>query len=449
MPTKIEGSVMLTKMIQQPLLLQIGSEELFTQYVLELQASPKFEQAQATTAEMKSDEFWDDEDDWVSMLRPYDVQGGVLTIPVKGVLMDKMSFTFLGMMTGYEYIEKAVSRGMGDPDVKAIAFDIDSPGGAVAGNFELVENIVAQRGDKPMYAYANDSAYSAAYSIATAADEIIVARSGGVGSVGVVTAHMDMSERAAAMGVKVTFIFAGKHKVDGNPYQPLPDSVKARIQGRIDRIYGEFVGLVASNRGMEEEAVRATEALTYDASEAVSVGFADRVGAITEMADFSEAQTENEYMTTKASATPAAENTSGQITQATVDTAAATARTEGTAEGASAERERINAIIGSEEGKARPKAAMSAALKTDMTVEQATAFLADLPEEAAAAAPAAAAPVEEPKAAAPAPTPFASNMDGPGVGAEVDAPKEAAKTDSDDILGAFAMQTGRDMRKAS
>ena len=61
------------------------------------------------------------------------------------------------------------------------------------------------------------------------------------------------------------------------------------------------------------------------------------------------------------------------------EAALATARTEG----AAAERTRISAILASDEGKARPKAALAAALKTGMDADAASAFLADLPKESA------------------------------------------------------------------
>ena len=69
------------------------------------------------------------------------------------------------------------------------------------------------------------------------------------------------------------------------------------------------------------------------------------------------------------------------VDQAAVDNARTEGHTQGVADGVKAERERINAILGSDQAKARPKAALSAALKTDMSVEQASAFLADLQEE--------------------------------------------------------------------
>lgn len=433
----------MAKLTRGLLLMQPGCEELFARSMLEMQAHPKFSEAMnvADSFHMLQDDFWDDEDEFISWLRPYKVEDGVLSIPVHGMLMNKLSIKFGSYATGYEYIERAFERGLDDPEVKAIAFDIDSYGGEVAGNFDLVDYIASFRGQIPMKAFANDHAYSAAYSIATAADEIVMAKAGGVGSVGVLTAHVDVSENMKKAGVKITFIFAGKHKVDGNPYQPLPDDVKDRIQERIDRTYGEFVSLVARNRGMSEQAVRDTEALTYDASNAVEIGFADKVGAIKEeLAAFTQmAATEGSTMATTPKTT-AAENEGGQITQAQLDQAVATARAEGAAEGEASERARITGILNSEEAKTRPAAARMA-VNAGMTIEAAKASLAEMPEEKPQAA-----AKEEPKADAPAPTPFAQHMDGPQVGAQVEEPKATGKVTSDDLLGSYAAMTGRDLR---
>ena len=182
-------------------------------------------------------------------------------------------------------------------------------------------------------------------------------------------------------GIKVTFIFAGKHKVEGNPYQKLPEAARQRIQARIDRLYGEFVGIVAENRGMEEQAVRDTEALTYDATDAIGVGFADAIGTLEdELA--SQAATEESQMAiapNKTKTPAAASNEDGQYTQADMDAAVAEARSEGEAAGQSAERERINGILGCEEAKERPAAAQMA-VAAGMTVEAAQEQLAKMPK---------------------------------------------------------------------
>jgi hypothetical protein len=122
-------------------------------------------------------------------------------------------------------------------------------------------------------------------------------------------------------GVKVTFIFAGKHKVDGNAYEPLPADVKARIQERIDELYGIFVGTVAQNRGLDEQAVRDTEALTFTASQATSNGLADAIGTLDDAlaafaADLSNPQGDEEMST---------QDSSAGDNQAAIDTAVAAA----------------------------------------------------------------------------------------------------------------------------
>lgn len=445
MPAKSSASTLLARMATEPLLVALHTEDLITASISEMIADEDYSRAQDMAL---ADEFWDDDDDFMSWIRPYEVNNGTLVIPVHGVLMHKMSFKFGSWATGYEYIKRAYDRGMSDPEVSQIAFDLDSPGGMVAGNFELVEHIVENK-TKPVKAFANDFAFSAAYNIAAAADEINITRSGGVGSVGVVTMHIDYSGALEDRGVKVTFIYAGKHKVAGNPYETLPEDEKARIQARIDRLYGEFVGMVAENRGMEEQAVRDTEALTYDASEAEDVGFADAVWTLDEeMA----AQAESRSVNMANQKTPAASTESGQFTQEQLDqavaTATETAKADGHAEGVAAERERISGILGCEEAKNRPGAAKMA-VKAGMSVEDAKASLAEMPEETAPAAKEdedgeqAKGQTQTPLGSEP--TPFGDNMSGTGVGAAPKAAEgdEGASGDqSNDLLGALSMITG-------
>lgn len=328
------------------------------------------------------DGFWFAPDDWRAAYRPYVVKDGVLQIPVKGLLLNNFPWALGNWITGYEYIWRAFDRGQKDPEVRGIALVCDTPGGMVAGNFELVDKMFAYPNRKPVAGFAHESAYSAGYSIISVADpgQVTVSRTGGVGSIGVVTSHYDVSKMMEQIGWNITFIHAGKHKVDGNPYEALPADVKARIQARIDDLYGIFVSTVARNRGMDEQAIRDTEALTFSAPDALSIGLADKIGGLDDaLADFSASLNPN-----------VGDETMADITQADIDNAVAAATAThaaalatATAEGASAERTRINAILASDVGKERPKAALAAALKTGMDLETATAFLADLPAEKA------------------------------------------------------------------
>jgi signal peptide peptidase SppA len=379
-----------------------------------------------------ADDFWFDASDWRAIFRPYIVKDGVLLIPVKGVLLHDFGFQFGSWATGYTYIWRAFERGLKDGDVKGIAFVIDSPGGHVAGNFDLVDKIYEARGQKPIRAFAAESAYSAAYSIASAADQIVVSRTGGVGSIGVVTMHIDVSAAMDAAGVKVTFIHAGKHKVDGNAFEALPKDVKDRIQARIDEMYGVFVSTVARNRAgkLDEGAVRATEALTFTATQAKSNGLADEIGSLEDStAAFAAELSPNEEEDNMSTQEKAAAD------KAALDTARAEGHSEGEKagrdagmkEGATAERARVKAILGSDEAKGREDLASHYAFDTDDAPEKAIAAMAKAPK--------ADAKTKEPKGKEP--NRFERAMGetpNPVVGAD----SEQGSEDPDDVDGIFA-----------
>lgn len=347
----------------------------------------RLEAFEANEAPRMQDDFWPEPDSWLAAYRPYVVVDGVLQIPVKGVLLNDFAYALGTWATGYDYIWRAFKRGMEDENVKGIALICNTPGGMVAGNFDLVDKMYALRGTKPVAGFAAESAYSAGYSIISVADpgQIHVTRTGGVGSIGVVTTHVDMSKLMDDIGYGITFIFAGAHKVDGNPYEPLPDAVKADIQERIDALYSIFVALVARNRGLSEDAVRATEARCFMAPQALSNGLADTIGSLDDsLADFSAS------LIPQQGELPMAESTQAE-TPNPVDTDAIRAEAEtqghaaglveGTAQGATAERDRIAAILNSDVASKRPAAARMLAFDTDKDADSAIAALGKLPEE--------------------------------------------------------------------
>lgn len=450
MPATARNKVpLLEQLSTNPLLIDHSQVELFqasVAHVLAHEHASEMISGAVSMAANDDEDFWaTDEGDWRSHYRPYNVKNGVLQIPVMGVLLNRFPYQLGRWATGYKYIEMAVKRGLADDNVKKIAFVIDSGGGEVAGCFEVTDFIYENRNAKPMRSFAVDHAYSAAYAIysATGQGSGMVTRSGGVGSVGVVTAHIDFSGAYEQMGIKITYIFAGKHKVDGNSAEPLPAEVKARIEKRIEKLYSVFTSTVARNRGMDEQAVRDTEALTYDAEDGIEVGFADRLGTLEdEMAIFAdEANAGDEQMADKT------------YSQAEFDTAVATARTEGHAAGVTegktagateanaANKARMDTVLNSDEGKKRPKAAVNA-LKTSMSADEIVAFLGDLAEEKAET-------TDAGKGGKPgAQTPFEKAMgsNNPEVGdeggeGEGDGGDETASNVSS-ILGAYGSQAG-------
>lgn len=226
---------------------------------------------------------WDDEDDPFSRQARdtgYDVVEGIAIIPIQGTLVQKLgTLRPYSGMTGYDGIRACFLRALNDSEVKAICLDIDSPGGEVAGCFDLVDEIYATRGSKPVWAILSESAYSAAYALASAADKIIVPRTGGVGSVGVIVMHVDWSQKIKNDGLQVTIITYGDRKAESNPYEPLSETARKAIQSDIDEMGRLFVSTVSRNRGITEKTVRDTEAACFLGADGVQLGLADRVAS--------------------------------------------------------------------------------------------------------------------------------------------------------------------------
>lgn len=325
---------------------------------------------------MAHDDFWPMADSWLAYYRPYNVVKGTLLIPVKGMLLNDFGYQYGSWATGYTYLVKAFERGMADAEVERIAMVIDSPGGEVAGCFDSADKIFAMRGQKPIQSFVNEAAYSAAFAWATVADKITMTRTAGVGSVGVVTAHMNVSKALEKAGYEITFIHAGKHKVDGNAYEALPAPVKARIQKRIDSMYTIFTSTTARNLGIDESAVRETEALTYGAEEAIEIGFAHEVLPFDEALAAFSGELDNPAGEDNVELTEEQKKEQATLVAAAKAEGVAEGRAAGLKEGATAERTRVQGIMGSEEAKTRPAMASHLALNTQQSVEEAVGILA-------------------------------------------------------------------------
>jgi signal peptide peptidase SppA len=209
--------------------------------------------------------------------------GNVAVIPIHGVICYRGDmFSDASGLTSVMSLTKQFRQAIADDSVKAIVFDVDSPGGTVDGVPELADEIFNARGPKKIAAVANTQSASAAYWLATSADELIVTPSGDVGSVGVFTCHEDWSQFNTNLGVKPTYIFAGKYKVEANPDEPLSDEARMHIQADIDSFYGMFVNAVARNRGVKPADVRNGfgQGRTVTAKDAVAQGMADRVATL-------------------------------------------------------------------------------------------------------------------------------------------------------------------------
>ena len=338
----------------------------------------------------------------------YRMVDGVAVISINGALVHRSKLDAnSNYLLGYNEIAGKLEDAMSNPDAHAVLMYFDSPGGEVQGAFEFAERMLDLRGKKPMRAIADGMAASAAYLGGSAADELAITRTGYAGSIGVVMRHVDFSRALANDGISVTHIFAGAHKVDGNPYAPLSDAVRDDLQAEVNDLYGMFVDAVVAHRGIAAEAVRKTEAATYRGVAAIAAGLADRISTtdqmISELAalrvrSYSVGQparaTANDKGDSHMSGTQAPAGTAptpAALTQAENNRVQAglqpdvdRARAEGRQEGAQAERARVGAILGHEAAACSPLALQC--INTGLTAEQSTAILGAAPKAPAAEA---------------------------------------------------------------
>ena len=209
----------------------------------------------------------------------------IAVLDISGSLVDReMSVPCMKAPVSYEAIKMEMSELLADESIDTIVARLDSPGGVASQNMDLSDFIYSSRGQgTELIAMVDDMAYSAAFGIASAFDQIWLTRTGGVGSVGVVSYHEDHSEALKKAGVKVEYIYAGDKKVFGNPAEPLTDEARKDFQGEVSRLYEIFTATVARNLNMSLEDVKATQAGTFHGQAAVDAGFAHHIGTFDEL----------------------------------------------------------------------------------------------------------------------------------------------------------------------
>jgi len=209
--------------------------------------------------------------------------GAIQVLPVYGVLSHRANLlAAISGGTSTELLAGAIRQAREDPQIGAIVLDVDSPGGSVFGVQELADEVFATRGVKPVVAVANSMAASAAYWIASQADEVVLTPSGEVGSIGVLTVYDEVTGAAEKAGVKRTFIAAGKYKAEASGFEPLTTEARDAIQARVDDYYQAFVRAVARGRGVTQTAVQDGygEGRMVGARDALRMGMVDRVDTL-------------------------------------------------------------------------------------------------------------------------------------------------------------------------
>lgn len=183
--------------------------------------------------------------------RTVTVREGVAIIPVVGPVFRRANAfgDVSGPMTSIQVLAREFATAVRDPSVTSILLEIDSPGGEVNGVHEFAQQVFSSRGIKPIVAYVGGMGASAAYWIASAADEIVADPTASLGSIGVIMA-MPKPEGDAAKEIEIVSSQSPNKRVDVST-----KTGKALVQARVDAMADIFVATVARNRGVDTETV--------------------------------------------------------------------------------------------------------------------------------------------------------------------------------------------------
>ncbi|HVJ09275.1 MAG TPA: S49 family peptidase [Acidisarcina sp.] len=210
-------------------------------------------------------------------------KGAVAVIPIYGTIVQRA--TLMSEYSGgcsTEQLTAQFRQARNDPNVRAIVFDVDSPGGTISGVPELADEIYAARKTKKVIAVSNSLMASAAYWIACSCSEVVVSPSSLTGSIGVYILHEDISKRLDEEGIRMTFVKHGENKTEGNSYQPLTPAALEHLQEMVDSPGAMFDKAVARGRGVSlaEVTGKFGQGRVFPAQQAVTLGLADRVATL-------------------------------------------------------------------------------------------------------------------------------------------------------------------------
>ena len=185
-----------------------------------------------------------------------------------------------------EDTNKALNRAFEATGSKAIALNINSPGGSPVQSDEIWQEIrylKKQHPDKKVYAVIGDMGASGAYYIASAADEIIVNPSSLVGSIGVIMPNYGLSGLAQKLGVEDRTLTSGNNKDILSMTKPINPAQQAHVQAVLDNVHTHFINAVKEGRGkrLKSNDPAVFSGLFWTGEQAIALGVADRSGSIT------------------------------------------------------------------------------------------------------------------------------------------------------------------------
>lgn len=183
-------------------------------------------------------------------------------------------------------VSEALTRAFENNNAKAVALDINSPGGSPVQSDEIWQTMMdlrKQYPDKKLYAVIGDIGASGAYYIASAADEIYVNPSSLVGSIGVIMPSYNIEGLMDKVGVEDRTITAGEYKDILSLSRPLTAYEEQHVEKVLANTHKHFINAVKEGRGdrlKNPEANKLFSGLFWTGEQSIALGLADKKGSI-------------------------------------------------------------------------------------------------------------------------------------------------------------------------
>jgi len=212
-------------------------------------------------------------------LIPRPTTGKIVVIPLSGTITTEGSSLLSGSTITPELVRDYLARVEKDKAVKAIVFRIESPGGEIAPCQEILWEIERIQEMKPIVVSMGGMATSGGYYISTKADRIVALPSTQTGSIGIISAVINVEELLEKLGIQIEIFKGGKYKDMHWGFRELTPEEEEIVQQMIDEFYEQFIDVVAEGRGLSREEVRdlATGQI-YTGTEAKELGLVDELG---------------------------------------------------------------------------------------------------------------------------------------------------------------------------
>jgi len=215
----------------------------------------------------------------------FEVENGAAIISVKGVLTPGMSFfSFFFDEASTTNIQKNIQAALDDSEIERMILDMDTPGGAVKGTFELADFIFEAAKQKPIDTFSAGTIASGGMLIAAATNKIfITGKTNLVGSIGVIARKVDLTKMQEMEGLSIEEFVTGKFKNLLSSDRKTDDEEREEIQSMVDKQFIPMVADISSRRGLDPQEIIDMQGRVFIGQESIENGLVDGVSTLEEL----------------------------------------------------------------------------------------------------------------------------------------------------------------------